>query len=272
MLNLKTLANKKTFTKANGEVVVDLIRRAVSFLGIRANTGRAYIVTEETAMRADLISNYFYQDSSYLDLLLKYNGYSNPFSLNTGDVLTIPSAEMLGKFGSVGGSGKLNGSAEILGANGFTSSDGTSNTNGVNGPNGSSRSRTKAVSLILSPKSKKDKARLNYLLQRSNATDANLAKLNVLISSGAIKADAITGKLLSALQGGNFSGTTPSTAAFQIGTAVPVSPNVALDNGVKLQNGRIIFGSDVTNVKKEDCSEPISRTKLKETLIKNKLA
>lgn len=251
MLNLKTLANKKTFTKPDGTVVVDLIRRAVSFFGVRVNAGKAYIVTEETAMRADLIANYFYNDSGYMDLLLKYNGYSNPFSLNVGDVLRIPPTEVLSKFKSSVGEDVLI---------------------GANGNDGSRTSRKKSTNIVLAPKTKKDKARLKYLLQRANAADANLAKLNVLISSGVIKAEDVPASVLTALQGGNFSGTKPSISAFQKGTSVPVPPNVALDNGVKIEGGKIIFGSDVTTVSKEDCTEPISRTKLKETLLKNKIA
>lgn len=242
MIQLKTLTNKKTFIKDNGETVVDLIRRAVSFLGIRINTGKAYIVSEETAMRPDLISNYFYQNSEYADLLLKYNGYSNPFALNIGDIIRIPSAESLSKFGNP----KLE---NII------------------------RPRKKATSIVLSPKSKKDQARVNYLLQRGNAIDSNLAKLNALLESGTdLSVASLKNKIATILQGGNFSGTGPLTSAYQAGNSAPVPPNFALDNGVKLQNGKIIFGSDVTNVKKSDCTEPISRTKLKETLIKNKLA
>jgi len=248
MLQLRTLANKKEFTKPNGDVVLDLIRRAVSFLGVRVKSGRIYVVTDETAMRPDLISNYFYQDSGYLDLLLKYNGYSNPFALNIGDVLRIPNSEVLAKFGTVG------------------------NQQALNLNNGS---RKKAVNLVLAPKSKKDQARLNYLLQRGNTADSNLAKLNTLLQSGnlsALNLSTLSGQLSTILQGGNFSGTGPLNSAYQSGNTVPVPPNLALDSGVKLQNGRIIFGSDVTSVKKQDCTEPISRTKLKETLIKNKLA
>lgn len=240
MLNLKTLSNKQYFTKPNGDVVVDLIRRAVSFLGVRLNTGKAYVVSEETAMRPDLISNYFYQDQSYADLLLKYNGYSNPFSINVGDILRIPSAEDLAKFGSVG------------------------NLSGLTG------TRKKYTNLVLAPKTRKDKARLAYLLQRGNAVNANLAKLEMLLKSGNFT--GFNGQLSTILQGGNFSGTGPLTSAYQAANSAPVPPNVALDSGVKLANGKIIFGSDVTNVKKEDCPEPVSRAKLKETLIKNKLA
>lgn len=53
--------------------------------------------------------------------------------------------------------------------------------------------------------------------------------------------------------------------------ALAVPPNVALNDSVKVVNGRIVFGADVTSIKKEDCPEPISRAKLKETLLKNKI-
>ena len=95
MINLTTLLNKSDFTKPNGDVVVDLIRRAVAYLNIRVNGGKSYVVTDETCMRPDLISNQFYQRTDFADLLLKYNGYSNPFSVNVGDILRIPDGETI---------------------------------------------------------------------------------------------------------------------------------------------------------------------------------
>ena len=38
-----------------------------------------------------------------------------------------------------------------------------------------------------------------------------------------------------------------------------------------IANGKIIFGGDATSISKQDCPTPISRAKLKETLIKNKI-
>jgi len=102
MLNLKTILNKKVFTKLNGEVVVNLIIRSVSFLGIKTNSGTNYQVTDETSMRSDLISQYYYQDSSFCDLLLKYNGYSNPFAIDTNDIIKIPETAILSSFGKDG--------------------------------------------------------------------------------------------------------------------------------------------------------------------------
>lgn len=192
MLQLKTLANKLSFTKPNGDVVIDLIRRAVSFLNIRSGVGTPYIVTTDTAMRPDLIAYQFYGDSSYVDLLLKYNGYSNPFAIDVNDFFRIPDSSILSKFGGQPVLSDL------------------------------SSARKKQANVVLTPKTKKDKIRTDYLLKKNNA-------------------------------------------------APPIPPNVALDNGVKVSNGKIVFGSDVTNVKKEDCPDPISRTKLKETLIKNRI-
>lgn len=183
--------NKKDFTKPNGDVVIDLIRRAVSYLGIRINAGQTYVVTDETAMRPDLISYAFYQKTEYADLLLKYNGYSNPFSVNIGDILRIPDSSTLNKFGSQPALAEF-------------------------------APRKKKSTVIFTPKTKKDKRRAEYLQKKA-------------------------------------------------GAAPLVPPNVALDSSVKVANGKIIFGGDVTSIKKEDCPTPISRAKLKETLIKNKI-
>ena len=193
MLNLKTILNKKVFTKLNGDSVVDLIRRSVSFLGIKSNTGMKYQVTDETAMRSDLISNYYYQNSSLCDLLLKYNGYSNPFAIDVNDIIIIPDTSILNTFGQ-------DGKALEIG-----------------------KARKKKATSVFQPTTKKDARRLNFLIKKAG-----------------------------------------------VGTA-PIPPNIAIANGVTISNGKIIFGTDVTNIKKEDCPEPISRTKLKESLLKNKI-
>lgn len=192
MLQFKIFNNKSSFTKPNGDTVVDLIRRAVSFIGVRTNVGQSYVVTDETVMRPDLVAKQFYGDSSATDLLLKYNGYSNPFAIDLNDFFRIPDAENLSKFGAKP-------SITNFGA------------------------RKKKANVVITPKTKKDQRRVEY----------QLSKLDV--------------------------------------SAPPVPPNVALDSGVKVLNGQIIFGSDVTSIKKENCPDPVSRSKLIESLIKNKI-
>ena len=199
MLIFKTILNKQYFTKLNGDKVVDLIRRSVSFLGIRLNSGINYRVTDETVMRADLIAHHYYQDASACDLLLKYNGYSNPFSIDVNDVIKIPENATLSGFG------QLTALLDI------------------------GKPRKQKAANVFQPTTKQDKRRLDFLIKKAGV----------------------------------------GTAA-GVGAA-PIPPNIASANGVTISNGKIIFGTDVTNIKKEDCPEPISRTKLKESLLKNKI-
>jgi hypothetical protein len=192
MLLFKIFSNKSTFKKPNGDEVIDLIRRAVSFIGVKSNVGQGYLVNEDTVMRPDLIAQQFYGDSSSTDLLLKYNGYSNPFAIDINDFFRIPDSENLSKFGGTPSLANL-------------------------GP------RKKKANVVLAPKTKKDKRRIEYQLNRLDTS------------------------------------------------APPVAPNVALDSGVKVLNGQIVFGSDVTSIKKENCPDPVSRSKLIESLIQNKI-
>ena len=41
-------------------------------------------------MRPDLISKSTYNNSLYTEIILKYNGISNPFSINEGDIILVP--------------------------------------------------------------------------------------------------------------------------------------------------------------------------------------
>ncbi len=197
MLDLKILSNKLSFTKTNGDTVVDLTRRSVSFKGVLVNQGKSFIVDDGLQMRGDLLAKAIYQASSFLCLLFKYNGISNPFSLDINDLIRAPDGEVL--------SGML------------TSPDNINNSNN----NWESSTRKKKRAELIAPKTRQDKTRLEYLQQNSNTQIA--------------------------------------------------PPNIAKDTSVKVTNGKIIFGADVTSVKKEDCPDPISRTKLQATLIKNKI-
>jgi hypothetical protein len=58
----------------------------------------------------------------------------------------------------------------------------------------------------------------------------------------------------------------------RLGTAA-APPNVTLpnDKNIKVENGRIIFGADVTKVNKQDCPTPISRSNVLKNLIESKI-
>lgn len=55
-------------------------------------------VTERYVARPDLLSLDIYGDSLYTDLLCKLNGISNPFELNEGMILVIPSPDCIMDF------------------------------------------------------------------------------------------------------------------------------------------------------------------------------
>jgi multidrug resistance efflux pump len=53
------------------------------------NVTRLFLVTEDYAMRPDLISFAVYGSVDYVDILLKANQISNPFSIDVGDILLV---------------------------------------------------------------------------------------------------------------------------------------------------------------------------------------
>lgn len=55
-------------------------------------------VSDKYIARPDLLSKDVYGDASYADLLCKLNGISNPFELNKGMVLIIPSPDCIPDF------------------------------------------------------------------------------------------------------------------------------------------------------------------------------
>lgn len=89
MLGPKTLTKKNSFIKENGDLVVDLTKSSFQYVTEPRVINRV-LVTNDLEMRADLISKLVYGDDSGFDYILKFNGISNPFSIETGDVLYIP--------------------------------------------------------------------------------------------------------------------------------------------------------------------------------------
>ena len=55
-------------------------------------------ITDDYIARPDLVSIKAYNDDSYTDIICKLNGISNPFELNVGDVLVLPSFADLNRF------------------------------------------------------------------------------------------------------------------------------------------------------------------------------
>lgn len=90
-MNLKTLLNK------TGDAVKLIMTQPTMIFKNKSNitlVNEAHVVNEDETARPDLIALQYYGNQSKLDVILKWNGISDPMSLNTGDVLEIPSANV----------------------------------------------------------------------------------------------------------------------------------------------------------------------------------
>jgi len=85
-----TLDTKPFFVRPDGEKIRDLTQTIFELKNRNYLTYNVYKVPKEYTMRPDLISQSVYNNSAYAEIILKYNGISNPFSIDEGDVILIP--------------------------------------------------------------------------------------------------------------------------------------------------------------------------------------
>ena len=87
---LQTILNGKRKFQSDylQEDIINLLD--VTFEFPDSYTYNIFEVTEEYVARPDLISYDAYGDTMYSDIICKINGISNPFELNIGDLLIIP--------------------------------------------------------------------------------------------------------------------------------------------------------------------------------------
>ena len=88
--------NKKVFNPdpvlmRGNQGIWDLTNSSLSFKNVNVQIKKVYYYTEDDQMRPDLVAMYNYGDQGYMGSLLKFNGYSNPFAVDTGQILYIPS-------------------------------------------------------------------------------------------------------------------------------------------------------------------------------------
>lgn len=83
-MDLKSLQSKR---EENGKLI--LTEPTLLFRNTTPLVGK-FVVDQVYAGRIDLISLNVYGSAEYADYILKYNGISNPFSIEAGDVLDIP--------------------------------------------------------------------------------------------------------------------------------------------------------------------------------------
>jgi len=189
---LSDILNSKNQMDVNGIKATDLVQSTFQFP--EDSTTSLTVVGMDENMRPDLVVNRIYANQMQWDILLKFNGISNPFSLKAGDILyALPFKDALSS---------LKAPLNIISRD--TGKD------------------TLPISPLLDPKTKKDKDRLKNLQDK-------------------------------------------------IGEVVPPNVNRSGDKNVKVKDGKIIFGDDVTTIKKEDCPVPISRNRLQAALLKDKI-
>lgn len=186
MFLLEILRKKPDITKKNGDVAVEIGRKVFNMPSVAQS--QPYIVPLDFVMRPDLVSDSIYGDQNQLDALLKFNGISNPFSINVGDLLYAPQLEAIKQAVAVG--------TQIV-----------------------DKSSVINAQKTLTPKTVQDAKRLSQI----NAP------------------------------------------------AAPNNVNTPSDNNVKVVGGQLIFGEDVTQVTTTKCQDSVSRAKLKETLLANKI-
>lgn len=189
MLISKILRKKKVITNSEGKLVTDLVYSTFSFPS--NNNSNIAIVNEYENMRPDLISNRIYADQTKWDAILKYNGISNPFSVQFGDVLHVV---------------PFNTAESVYKSPRDISERGIKTEEPING--------------ILNQETK-DSNRIKNLSNRKGDLPPNINKVG--------------------------------------------------DKNVKVKDGKLIFGEDVTSVNKENCPIPISRSRLQKALLKDKL-
>jgi hypothetical protein len=194
MITSKILRLKKVFTKSNGDTLADLISSTFSFIRSGGRSDGFIRVKEEEAMRPDLISVRMYGKHDYHDMLMKYNGISNPFSISPGEILIVPPFRDI---------------EQMLIAPRVVPEKGQAR-------------KASNEDKLLNPKTDKDRKRLEALKDR-------------------------------------------------VKEIVPPNINTEGNRNVKVQDGRVIFGEDVTQVNKDNCPVPISRARLIQQLTKSSL-
>lgn len=96
-MDYPVLRNKKLYTDPrSGEEIYDLL--TLTYAIPEYVDYQIYKVTKEHVARPDLISLAYYGSTDYVDVICKVNGVSNPYELNEGMLLVLPSLTDAGRF------------------------------------------------------------------------------------------------------------------------------------------------------------------------------
>jgi len=90
---LNSIDRKPLFQKSDGNVIRDLTQTMFDFQANNYINYSVFRVPSDYQMRPDLISQSVYNNTLYAEFILKYNGISNPFTLDEGDTILVPNLE-----------------------------------------------------------------------------------------------------------------------------------------------------------------------------------
>lgn len=84
------ILNSKPIITINNEEFVDISQISVRYTDVDLMITDTFMVNEEMTMRPDMLSYIGYGTADYFDYILKFNGISNPFSIDYGDIIQVP--------------------------------------------------------------------------------------------------------------------------------------------------------------------------------------
>lgn len=87
---LSSIDKKPLFQKPDQQIVRDLTRTMFDYKSNSYVDYTAYKIPSEYEMRPDLVSQAVYNNIIYTEFILKYNGISNPFTIDKDDVILVP--------------------------------------------------------------------------------------------------------------------------------------------------------------------------------------
>lgn len=94
------LLDLKTAMITGGVNRIDFLQNNlnINFLDDAIRIQDAFIVDEHLLCRPDIISSRSYGSADHVDVVLKFNQISNPFSMEIGDIIVTPTLESINKF------------------------------------------------------------------------------------------------------------------------------------------------------------------------------
>lgn len=90
-----TLDEKPIYIKDNGDEIKDLTESIFNFNNALTSNVNVFRLTKTYCMRPDLVANAAFDSTENMELILKVNGISNPFTINEDDILIIPTQDQL---------------------------------------------------------------------------------------------------------------------------------------------------------------------------------